>query len=368
MSDTLTALAGALDGLYQSLASGSDWQETVRHGAEATGSDRFNLITAGGDGTARQFTHPFDPEPALEYVTTYLPRDARFPRLIARPSGFVTTEDLMSPEEIATCPVHQEFYRRHPECWNTAMVFGRSEGGLVVVAAHRRRFHPEGWRRDQPSLMIFANHLARIAHLRDIVPSGAIARHGALAAFDGLDDAIAIFDVNGLVVHLNPAARRLIDGRHGLRLVGRRLIAGQPEATEAVTRAVGKTIRVLAGSDLTLPRPVPVPRPDGRPPLFLRFFAAPSHEGRARYGVVKFADPAERRVPDIAFVRAATGLSNGEAALAIGVYRGLTVKAFAEETGLSEQTIRKRLKHVCDKLGVRRQPEIATRIAALANV
>ncbi|NDW05420.1 helix-turn-helix transcriptional regulator [Jiella pacifica] len=368
MTETLTTLTGALDGLYRSLANGSDWQETVRHGAEATGADRFNLVTAGNDGTARQFTYPFDPESALEYVTTYLPRDARFPRLIARPSGFVTTEDLMSPEEIANCPVHQEFYRRHPECWNSAIVFGRSEDGLVVVGAHRHRAHPAGWRKDQPSLMIFANHLARITHLRDIVPNGAIARQGALAAFDGLDDAIAIFDVNGLLVHLNPAGRRLIDGRHGLRLVGHRLMAGQPEVTEAITRAVGKTIRVLAGTDLTLPRPVPVPRPNGRVPLFLRFFAAPSHDGRARYGVVKLVDPAEKRVPDIAFLRSATGLSNGEAALAVGIYRGLTVKAFAEEAGLSEQTIRKRLKHVCDKLGVRRQPEIAMRIAALASV
>lgn len=368
MSETLTTLSGALDGLYRSLANGSDWQETVRHGAEATGADRFNLITAASEGTARQFSHPFDPESALEYVTTYLPRDLRVQRVIARPSGFVTTEDLMTPEEIAKCPVHQEFYQRHPECWNTAMVFGRSEDGLVVVAAHRRRNHPDRWRREHPSLMIFANHLARIAHLRDIVPSGAIARQGALAAFDGLDDAIAVFDVNGLVVHVNPAARRLIDGRHGLRLVGHRLMAMSPEVSDAITRAVGTTLRVLAGLHLTLPRPVPVPQPGGRSPLFLRFFAAPSSDGRTRYGVVKIANPAEKHVPDIAFVRSATGLSNGEAALAIGIYRGLTVKAFAEEAGLSEQTIRKRLKHVCDKLGVRRQPEIAMRIAALANV
>lgn len=368
MSETLTVLTGALDGLYRSLANGSDWQETVRHGAEATGADRFDLITVGGAGTARQFSHPFDPESALEYVTAYLPRDARVPRLLARQSGFVTTEDLMSPEEVAKCPVHQEFYQRHPECWNTAMVFGRSEDGLVAVSAHRHRTHPERWRKDQPSLMIFANHLSRIAHLRDIVPSGAIARQGALAAFDGLDDAIAIFDINGLVVHVNPAARRLIEGRHGLRLVGQRLMGGPSEVSDTITRAIGMTVRVLAGVRLTLPRPVPVPRPGGRAPLFLRFFAAPSNDGRARYGVVKFVDPAEKRVPDIAFVRTATGLSNGEAALAIGIYRGLTVKAFAEEAGLSEQTIRKRLKHVCDKLGVRRQPEIALQIAALANV
>ncbi len=368
MSETLTVLTGALDGLYRSLANGSDWQETVRHGAEATGADRFNLITVGGEGTARQFSHPFDPESAMEYITTYLPRDARIPRLLARPSGFVTTTDLMSLEEIATCPVHQEFYRRHPECWNTAMVFGRSEDGLVAVTAHRHRNHPEPWRKEHPSLMVFANHLARIAHLRDIVPSGAIAGQGMLAAFDGLDDAIAIFDINGLIVHANPAARRFIDGQHGLRLVGQRLLGAAPEATDAITQAVGMTIRVIAGLKLTLPRPVPVSRPGGRTPLFLRFFAAPSSDGRARYGVVKFVDPAEKRVPDIALVRTATGLSNGEAALAIGIYRGLTVKAFAEETGLSEQTIRKRLKHVCDKLGVRRQPEIAMKIAALATV
>ncbi|MBO0905028.1 PAS domain-containing protein [Jiella sonneratiae] len=367
MIDVSTRLTAALDGLYDALASGSDWQEAVRHGCEATGADRFNLITAGSDGTARQFSHPFDPESALEYLTAYLSRDVRFPRLLARPSGLVTTAELMSREEIARCPVHQEFYRRHPECWNMTMVFGRSEGGLVAIAAHRGANRPEPGREDDASLAVFANHLARIVHLKDMLPGGTIARDGALAAFDGLDDAIAIFDVNGLVVHLNPSAESHLGARSGLRLVGHRLVAAQPEVTEAITRAVGATIRVLKAEASMLPRPVKVPRPHDRP-LFLRFFAAPAGDGPARYGVVKFVDPTERRVPEIDFVRAATGLSRGEAALAVAIYRGQTVKTFAEAAGLSEQTIRKRLKHVSDKLGVRRQAEIALKIAALAAV
>ncbi|ORE89902.1 helix-turn-helix transcriptional regulator [Aurantimonas sp. 22II-16-19i] len=368
MSETTSRLTRALDGLYDALEHGSDWQETVRCGAEATGAERFNLITAGGDGAARQFSHPFDPDSALEYLTAYLPRDIRLPRLAARPSGLVTTRDLMSEDEIARCPVHQEFYRRHPECWNMTMVFGRSQGGIVAVTAHRRQDRPALDRDEEAALMVLANQVARIAHLKDILPSGAIAREGALAAFDGLPDPVAIFDVNGLVIHLNPAARSLVDSRNGLRLAGRRLMACQPEVTDAITRAVARTIRVITGRSMTLPSPVAVPHPAFAAPLFLRFFATPSGNGGSRYGVVKFVDPAARRIPDITFVRSATGLSNGEAALAIGIYRGLTVKAFASEAGLSEQTIRKRLKHVCDKLGVHRQPEIATLIAALASV
>ncbi|TFF21654.1 hypothetical protein E3C22_13240 [Jiella endophytica] len=368
MSETANRLTRALDGLYDALEHESDLQETTRLGLEATGADRFNLITAGSDGAARQFTHPFDPESALEYLTAYLPRDVRFPRLLARQSGFVTTRDLMTAEEIARCPVHQEFYRRHPECWNMSMVFGRSEGGIVAVTAHHGRNRPGLDRDGETALMVLANQLARIAHLKDILPAGGIGRDGALAAFDGLPDPIAIFDVNGLVIHLNPPARSIIKARNGLRLSGRRLLATQPEVSDTITRAIGRTVRVLSYAAYSLPNPVPVPRPNHPTPLFLRFFAAPSGEGRGRYGIVKIVDPQEKRLPDVAFIRSATGLSNGEATLAIGIYQGQTVKGFAEQAGLSEQTIRKRLKHVCEKLGVHRQSEIAMRIAALANV
>ena len=367
MSETLSPVSRALDGIYAALEHGSDWQETVRCGAEATGADRFNLVTVGDDA-ARQFSHPFDPESALEYLVSYLPRDIRVPRLRDRPSGLVTTQDLMTSQEIARCPVHQEFYRRHPECWNMQMVFGRSEGGVVAVVAHRRKGAPDPDGKSGAKLMVLANQMARIAHLKDLVPSGSIARDGALAAFDALPDPFAIFDVNGLVIHLNRPARDLIGPRNGLRLSGRRLLGTQSAVSDRITRAVARTIGVLHGGVLALPNPIEVPRPTSRMPLFLRFFAAPAGDGHSRYGVVKFVDPAEARIPDIAFVRSATGLSNGEAALAIAIYRGLTVKAFADEAGLSEQTIRKRLKQVCDKLGVRRQPEIAIRIAALANV
>ncbi|MBO0660993.1 hypothetical protein LQ948_00275 [Jiella sp. MQZ9-1] len=368
MSDTGTRLTSALDGIYGALENDGDLQEIVRHGAEATRAERFNMIVLGKDGRVRSFTHPFAPEAAHEYVTDYLSRDIRLPRLLTRPSGFVRTQDLMSPEEIAICPVHQEFYRRHPECWTMGLVFGRSTDGMITLSAHRGQNRPDGGEEERRALIVVANHMARIATLKAMLPSNAIARNGALAAFDALDEAIVVFDVSGIIVHINPAARRMITPRDGLHMLGKRLVGSQAETTTQIRHAIAQTVGFICGRALILPAPVLVPRRSAPMPLILRFYASPAGDGHTQYGVIKLVDPLAHRLPDIALIRSATGLSNGEAMLAIAIYRGLTVKAFAEETGLSEQTVRKRLKHVGEKLGVSRQPEIATRIAALAAI
>ncbi|MCB8839627.1 LuxR C-terminal-related transcriptional regulator [Aurantimonas sp. VKM B-3413] len=368
MTAPQSRLANALKRLYGSLDTSRDWQQALGACAAAVGAERFNLLTLGHDGVFRQETFPFDPDGVLDYAANYAHKDLRVSRAITRPSGFLTTPDLMTADEIAACPVHQEFYRRYPECWVTSMVVHRCAEGLVVPVAHRGARHGELSERERRVLIALAGHVVRVAHMRQRLPEGMIARDGVLAAFDSLDEALALFDHDGLVVHANARLEALIARGDALSLQGRTLQAVDPRTTSRLIRAMAQTIRFLSGDGFVMPEPLAIPRPGRRSPLLIRFFAAPNPSGRSGIGVLKIVDPDEARGPSPTAIRAALGLTPAESALALAIYRGLTIKEFADTSGLSEQTIRTRVKQVSEKLGVRRQVEIATRIAALARL
>lgn len=60
----------------------------------------------------------------------------------------------------------------------------------------------------------------------------------------------------------------------------------------------------------------------------------------------------------VARCREAYGLTEAEAKLAIAIADGTTVAGYAEETGLSQWTVRTQLKTVFQKTGVKRQAEL----------
>ena len=311
MAASQSRLTNALKRLYGSLDTSRDWQQALGACAAAVGAERFNLLTLTTDGGFRQETFPFNPDGVLEYAANYADKDLRVERAIARPSGFLTTQDLMTPEEIAACPVHQEFYRRYPECWVTSMVVHRCAEGLVVPIAHRGVRHGDLSDRERRLLVALAGHVVRVAHIRQRLPEGMIARDGVLAAFDSLDEALALFDHDGLVVHANARLQALIAQGDALSLNGGTLQAVDPRTTSRLIRAMAQTIRFLSGEGFVMPEPLAIPRPRRRSPLLVRFFAAPNPSGRSGIGVLKIVDPEEAYGPSPAAIRAVLGADTG---------------------------------------------------------
>ncbi|MEX6505118.1 helix-turn-helix transcriptional regulator [Jiella sp. M17.18] len=368
MLDRQSSLTQAIDRLYRTLDGETDWNDALGRCAEAVGAERFNILILGRDGSIHHETFPFHPEGAIDYVTNYADKDVRVPRALARPSGLIETYDLMSEDEVKTCPVHQEFYRAHPECWNTLMAVNRSAEAIIAPVAHRSARHGAFAPEERRALAVVAGHVVRVAQLRQMIVPSVLSSDGTLAVLDSLDEALVLFDDAGRVCHVNPRAAALIDRGDALVLRGGVLAARDPVAAGALVRAMGQAVLFLAGRGLALPEPVAVPRGLERSPLLVRFFAAPAGErGGPNCGVLRIADPDAARLPSIATIRLATGLTQAESALALAIFRGLTIREFADQSGLSEQTLRSRLKRICEKLGVRRQVEIATRIAAIAR-
>src|SRR5690606_1397497 len=122
--------------------------------------------------------------------------------------GVLATGDLMTREEIARCPVHQEYYRRWPECWHTLIAPVDFDGGLVVPTLQRGARYGDFAADAKQVLGAVAPHIARAARLRGL--TGGATREDALAdAFNSLPEGILVLDLLGRIRFANRAAEQI---------------------------------------------------------------------------------------------------------------------------------------------------------------
>lgn len=361
IEDTLSCLYGSIDG-------SSTWADAMGRVGAATGADRFIFNSLGNDGSFQHDSAPFDPEGLLMFAQDYADKDVRFERIVSqRRRGLLRTRDLMTAQEIARCPVHNEFYRLFPECWNACMVVLEHQGGImaptIVRGAAKGDFAPEETR----ILEVLGTHICRVFELQALVPARTLGNDGIVAALDGLDDGVIIFDQAGSVLHMNAPARAIVAIKDGLELTHGVLRASHRNSQPALFGMMTRTLRVAAGLSFDLPRPIGLRRPVNPRPLIVRAFVSPTGKDANRIGVLKIQDRSTWQSPTAETVRAATGLTPAESRLAVALLDGESVIDYAKREGLSQHTARSHLKQIRSKLGVTRQAKIVAVLARLCG-
>jgi DNA-binding CsgD family transcriptional regulator len=183
-----------------------------------------------------------------------------------------------------------------------------------------------------------------------------------------------LLDARARVIHANPAAERLL--REGDSLIcvgddGLRLSAVEPEEGDALARAVVQALRVADGSNALLGEPVRLTRSSGATPLLVIPVPLPPPAfplwelSKSARLLVLLIDPGTRNAAAASALRAAFGLTNAEARVAILIGSGLSGPHAAQVLGLSAATVKTHLAHCFDKIGVRSQVELARLLTAL---
>jgi DNA-binding CsgD family transcriptional regulator/PAS domain-containing protein len=361
------AVSDALNALYATVDGSESWGSAVSRLLGVTRSAHFTFLCFGKDGSVRQDSWPRVPECTLEYARDYADKDLRVPKLLNGWRGVMATQDLLTPEELARCPVHQEHYRRFPDAWNGLLDTIEAERSLMLPLFQRSAVRGEYGAEEEALLGVLSRHIARAYHLNEILPAGEISREGIIAAFDSLDNGIVILDQDGVALHMNAAAQQLVRARDGLSVRRGVLSATNRGSQDALTKFLADTLRVVAGSSLSLPAPIAIRRP-GKPfPLILQSFVSPGGNGRMAYGVLKIRDGSEFRTPTVEMIRSATSLTEAEARLGIALVKGHSVADYAEETGLSEHTVRTHMRNMRDKLRIRRQSDLVAFLVRLSQ-
>lgn len=360
IDDALNSLYGTMDGAVT-------LQTALQAMMRETGAEQISAALIGRDGSYKEINEPFDPDCALLFLRDYADKDVRISRVMGGRRGTLTTLDLMSPEEIAKCPVHNEFYKVHPECWHTMISTFDSEKMLFTPIIHRRANRGDFTPQEGRKLQVLSQHLARAVEIRETLSATTLSNEGIAAAYDALDDGIVIFDQSGVVLHMNAFARRLAASRDGITIRNGTLAAADAVSSVALLRMMTSTIRVAAREQYSLPKPIGIRRFSTPHPLIVRSYVVPGSNPSNRFGVIKIQERSAWNRPTIESIQAATGLTKAEANLALALLDGVSIVAYASRHDLSEHTVRAHMKNILAKLGLRRQLEVVALLARLGS-
>jgi DNA-binding CsgD family transcriptional regulator len=176
---------------------------------------------------------------------------------------------------------------------------------------------------------------------------------------------VVLLDRFAHVLRVNAAAERMLRGDP--RIIRRRIVSADHDATAALDRALHAVLWTRGASAL-MP-PVPLPRPGQRPVLAypVKLAAMSADALTACQAVLVLVDPDTRPHPPQAALRSAFGLTAAEARLAIKLAAGEPLETAADALGVTKGTARVQLKAVFAKLGLHRQSELVAIMARLLS-
>ncbi|MGA8902411.1 helix-turn-helix transcriptional regulator [Bradyrhizobium sp.] len=291
----------------------------------------------------------------------WIERDQRYRAIpAARRKGVASEFDFITPEEIARNPYYQEFLAPLGFRWGAMGLISAPDDQWILTLQHSIAQGPF----QQEELDQLAKLAPRLSSAASVASAiGFSAAGAATEAFELSGTAVVQLDRGSQVIQLNKRAEKLLGV--GLRVINKRLVADQREATNALERALYALLWGSSGRSL-LP-PVPLPRPGRRPllayPLSLsNLVENPFANCRALVALIDLEQ--NDKAPD-ALLRSLFGLTAAEAKLASRLATGEAIEQAADRLGIAKDTARNQLKSIFQKADAHRQSQL---VALLAQV
>ena len=306
-----------------------------------------------------------------EYFRFYHPIDEHLPRMRRLPDSKITPiVDLFTESELKTSPTYNEAFPRY-DIQHGLNVRLDGPGGTHIAWGIRDSVDPDGWSSSQIEMVAgMLPHIRQYVRVRSALAEARALGASVIELFDNTLLGVIQLDGGGRIVEANDRAWELLRHDDGLADEGGELRASWPEDNARLQELLARALPRLGG--LGASGSMAVRRRSWSPGLALHVKPATVREVDYRSlrvaALVLVVDPVSRAQFEPALVEAVLGLTPAEAAIAVLLAEGRTLRQIAATTGREYSTIQTHLRHIFAKLGCSRQLEVVQAVAALSNL
>ena len=306
-----------------------------------------------------------------EYFRIYHPIDEHLPRMRRLPDSKITPiVDLFTASELKTSSTYNEAFPRY-DIQNGLNVRLDGPGGSHIAWGIGDSVDPGGWSSSQIGMVAgMLPHIRQYVRVRSALAEARALGASVIELLDYSLLGVIQLDWGGRIVEVNDRARELLRHNDGLTDEGGELRASWPEDNARLQELLALALPRLGG--LGASGSMAVRRRSWSPGLALHVKPATERELDYRSlrvaALVLIVDPVSRARVAPALVEAVLGLTPAEAAIAVLLAEGRTLRQIAVATGREYSTIQTHLRHIFAKLGCSRQLEVVQAVAALSDL
>jgi len=306
-----------------------------------------------------------------EYFRIYHPIDEHLPQMRRLPDSKITPiADLFTESELKTSPTYNEAFLRY-DIQNGLNVRLDGPGGSHIAWGIGDSVDPDGWSSSQIRMVArMLPHIRQYVRVRSALAEARALGGSVIELLDNTRMGIIQLDRGGRIVEANDRAWELLRQNDGLTDEGGELRATWPEDNATLQEHLARALPRLGGPGES--GSLAVRRKSWSPGLALHVKPATVREVDYRFlrvaALVLVVDPVSRARVEPALVGAVLGLTPAEAAIAVLLSEGRTLRQIAATTGREYSTIQTHLRHIFAKLGCSRQLEVVQAVEALSNL
>lgn len=353
-----------IDSIYEASIVPDRWAPVLESLANVADSVGSILLVRDTGGWSSIIASSKLKDPIANFAQTDIPlRTQTTERLLdAKHPGFLTEQDLFTPDEVATDPLFSEWARPAGLGSGMATAIEISTGDFVVFQLFRKIAQ----KHYDPKLKARADalrpHLARSTMLSARLRLQRLQAAAEALAIIGLP--AAILSPNGRILAANDLLQKM--AKHVRWLPQDRMALADAPAHTMFEQALNKPGKAGAACSCSFP----VPAANGGDLVVGHLIPTP---GQARdifdgasaiFVITPLTMP---QGPDVSLIQALFDLTPAEARVARGVVEGETVDSLALRFGVSSQTVRTQLNSVLAKTGAQRQSVLAARLSIIGR-